>query len=110
MTSSKRCASSNCAIVRSTGGRSTCLGALLAIAIATGTSSFAQTSPQPPGEGMGGPPPEALEACAGNVAADVCTMALPGQNAEVSGQCITTPDNQIACLPDGAPPPPPQGG
>lgn len=104
MMNSKRCADRKRTIGRSTG-----LGAVVAIAIAASTPSFAQTNPQPPGGGMGGPPPEALEACAGKTAADVCTMALPGQDTEVSGQCVVTPGDQIACLPDGAPPPP-QGG
>ena len=54
------------------------------------------------GEGRGqsrGAPPEALTACEGLSEAQVCSFN--GRRGEVSGQCITTPDDQLACAPEG---------
>jgi hypothetical protein len=65
------------------------------------------TNPPPPGGAMAGPPPEALAACAAKTIEAVCQMTLPGQEIEVSGQCLATPDAQLVCLPEGAPAPPP---
>lgn len=50
--------------------------------------------------GPGGPPKEAVEACSGKAVAASCTMTTP-RGDEVSGQCIETPDDQMACLPEG---------
>ena len=72
---------------------------LAALAYSAATPIQAQTNPPPPGRDMGGPPPEALAACTDKAVADVCEMTLPGQDNEVSGRCVATPDNQIACLP-----------
>lgn len=53
-----------------------------------------------------GAPPEALKACAGKSVGDSCEMQMRGQGSSVPGECIATPDDQIACMPEGAPPPP----
>ena len=77
----------------------------LLMAATLGGSAVAQNNPPPPGGKMSGPPPEALEACASKQVKDSCSMTLRGRNANVAGKCIATPDNKVACLPDGAPPP-----
>ena len=47
-----------------------------------------------------GAPPEALSACQNFNAGDACTFS--GRRGDsVSGQCITTPDEQLACAPEG---------
>lgn len=46
-----------------------------------------------------GAPPEALEACSGKAVADACEMTTP--RGDAIGQCVATPDEQIACLPEG---------
>lgn len=46
-----------------------------------------------------GPPPEALEACSSLAVGDQCQMTTP--RGDVEGQCVTTPDEQLACLPEG---------
>ena len=46
-----------------------------------------------------GPPPEALEACAGKTVQTQCQMNTP--RGELSGQCVETPRGQMVCLPEG---------
>ncbi|SDJ35892.1 hypothetical protein [Aliiruegeria lutimaris] len=53
-----------------------------------------------------GAPPEALSACSGKSTGDACQMTIRGKGDSASGQCIDTPDNNVACLPEGAPQPP----
>ena len=48
---------------------------------------------------QGGPPPEALQACAGKAVSTQCTMTTP--RGQLSGQCIQTPRGQNACMPEG---------
>ena len=48
---------------------------------------------------QGGPPPEALQACAGKAVSTQCTMTTP--RGQLSGQCIQTPRGQTACMPEG---------
>ncbi len=83
---------------------------LVAIAIFTFTVcviaevSDAQQSRQ--GGPQGGPPPEAISACESKSVGDACSMTLPGKGETVSGECISTPDQKVACMPEGAPRPP----
>ena len=51
------------------------------------------------------PPPEAIAACSGAKDGDTCTVKL-GEH-EMTGTCATTPDNVLACRPNGPPPGPP---
>ncbi|MGL6211448.1 MAG: hypothetical protein ACRC14_16625 [Paracoccaceae bacterium] len=78
------------------------LRATLSLCLAT--TALAQTNP-PANADRRGPPPEALAACAGQEVKAVCSMTIPNQTAAVHGECAATPDNQIACLPEGAKPP-----
>lgn len=66
------------------------------------------------GQGMGrgpgphgGPPPEAVQACANLRTGTACAFTLNGQN--LTGTCDTAPSGQVACRPEGMPPPPPGG-
>ncbi len=52
------------------------------------------------------PPKEAFTACANLKAGDACTVTF-GPNT-IDGTCAATPDNQLACRPDGPPPGPPK--
>ncbi|RMG32490.1 MAG: hypothetical protein D6720_13225 [Gammaproteobacteria bacterium] len=61
---------------------------------------------RPPDGGSGrGAPPEAIEACQGKKVSDSCSMTSRRDNKTVKGQCISTPDKKLACLPEGAPKP-----
>jgi hypothetical protein len=51
-----------------------------------------------------GPPPEAVQACANLQTGTACGFTLNGQN--VTGTCDTAPSGQVACRPEGLPPPP----
>ncbi len=68
-------------------------------------TGFAEAQQQQGGRPQGAPP-EAIKACAGKAVDDACSMTMRGKGDTVSGQCIATPDKQIACLPEGAPLPP----
>jgi hypothetical protein len=63
---------------------------------------------RPPGAPPGppGPPPQALTACASRKAADPC--ALPTDHGTQEGVCRAPAGHPLACLPKGAPPPPPR--
>lgn len=78
-------------------------GIILASVVLAGSVVTAQ---QGPGGGKRGAPPEALEACEGKSVEDACSMTLRDRNETVSGQCVATPDEKIACMPEGAPRPP----
>jgi hypothetical protein len=57
-----------------------------------------------PGPGRG-PPPEALQACAGLASGAACSVVLGGQ--ALAGTCDTPPDGSaLACRPASMPPPP----
>lgn len=63
-----------------------------------------------PGQGMGrgpgprgGPPPEAISACANLQAGTACGFTRNGQN--VTGTCTATPKGVVTCRPDTMPPP-----
>ena len=76
------------------------ISTLLALALGVSTSSaFAQ----PPG-GRGGPPPEAIDACADLSDRDACTFE--GRRGDsVTGVCFTPPrEEELACRPEGGPP------
>lgn len=76
------------------------ISTLLALALGVSTSSaFAQ----PPG-GRGGPPPEAIDACADLSDGDACTFE--GRRGDsVIGVCFTPPrEEELACRPEGGPP------
>ena len=50
-----------------------------------------------------GPPPEATEACAALSEGDVCSFE--GRRGEtVEGECVLTPEEELACAPEGGPP------
>lgn len=54
--------------------------------------------------GRRGPPPEALEACAAHVEGDACTFE--GRRGEdLQGVCFVPREGELACRPEGAPPP-----
>lgn len=55
-----------------------------------------------------GPPPEAIEACAGFSEGDTCSFS--GRRGKVEGTCIVSPRDEetLACAPEGGPPP--EGG
>ena len=46
-----------------------------------------------------GAPPEAIEACANQEVDSQCQMTT--LRGDVEGQCKTTPDETLACLPEG---------
>jgi 4-amino-4-deoxy-L-arabinose transferase-like glycosyltransferase len=58
----------------------------------------------PPQQGpRQGPPPQALEACAGSTLGDACSFSLPNGNT-INGTCVTPPNaSQLACAPQGLP-------
>jgi hypothetical protein len=77
--------------------------AVIATAVfTTGQTTIAasQQGGQPPGP----PPAEALQACEGKAQNDICSFTPPGREA-MSGTCIVTPENSLACAPEGGPPP-----
>ena len=56
-----------------------------------------------------GPPPVAIEACVAAVEGDVCAFeGRQGENLE--GLCAVTPEETLACRPEGGPPHPGRGG
>lgn len=76
--------------------------------MATFGPALAQSAPE--GGKPPGPPQEAIAACSGKQAGDVCQF--DGRNGTVSGSCMTPPEDSsapAACAPeggpDGAPPP-----
>lgn len=61
---------------------------------------------QPPSNGRGGPPPEALEACNDLAEGDACSFT--GRRDELlEGLCVASPraSETLSCLPDDAPKP-----
>lgn len=84
--------------------RATVAAVVVVVGVLAGAIADAQ------GAGGGQPPrsapPEALAACKAKAVGDACEMEIRGQSGSVSGQCIATPDDKIACMPDGAPRPP----
>ena len=50
-----------------------------------------------------GPPPEAMEACAGAAESDACAFISP-RGDEINGTCEYLPGDEFACLPEGGPP------
>jgi hypothetical protein len=62
-------------------------------------------APPPGPPGRPAPPPEALAACASKKAADPC--ALRTDHGPQKGLCRAPAGHPLACLPNGAPPPPP---
>jgi len=62
--------------------------------------SGAQAQDRPPHP----PPPEAIEACATLTEGAVCSFE--GRRGEtVEGECVLTPEDELACAPAGGPPP-----
>lgn len=55
-----------------------------------------------------GPPPEAIEVCAGLNTGEVCSFESPRGDL-ILGTCETTRSGEVACVPEGGPPggPPP---
>lgn len=63
--------------------------------------SNGQTQPQ--AGNTGGPPQQALDACAGETLGAACSFDLPN-GAHITGTCITPPNSsQLACAPQGGP-------
>lgn len=79
---------------------SACFSATLAIVGA----GAAQGQSGPPGGDRRGPPPEAFEACEGLAEQDACPMVTPEGEA-ISGTCVTTPKEELVCMPADAPMP-----
>ena len=81
--------------------------ATLAVAFAVSSAPAQQPGAPPPQGRRHGPPPIALQACAGGAEGDACSCT--GRYGErIAGTC-TSFGEQIACLPADAPPPPPAG-
>ncbi|MGJ8669024.1 MAG: hypothetical protein ACSHXK_06005 [Oceanococcus sp.] len=64
------------------------------------TASYGATA-QPNGDrpSRRGPPPEAISACKSLSEGDACSFS--GRRGDESGQCITTPQDELACAPEG---------
>ena len=77
------------------------------LALTGGIALAAGASPQP-GDPHGGPPPEALQACASLQVGASCAFTRDGR--EMTGKCVTGPNGEAAaCLPEHGPhrgPPP----
>jgi hypothetical protein len=76
----------------------------LVAAFVMGGFLLAETGPvsaKPDGERSGrrGPPPEAISACENLDEGSACSFT--GRRGDASGQCIQTPDEQLACAPEG---------
>lgn len=53
--------------------------------------------------GLGGPPPEAKQACVGKVASNACSFSVPGGQ-PVAGTCLNRPKTgELVCHPNGVP-------
>ena len=70
--------------------------------VALSLIALASVAVAQPGERRG-PPPEAVQACADQEAATRC--AFDGRRGVVEGVCRVVPDGQLACVPEGGPPP-----
>lgn len=66
---------------------------LITASFGVASYSYAQMRPHH------GPPPEALQACAGQAINAACSFQ--GRRGYVQGQCVQTPRGQTACRPDG---------
>jgi hypothetical protein len=60
-----------------------------------------QQSQQPP-QGQA-PPQEAIDACLDLNHGSACSFSIP--QGTISGQCMIVPSNELACVPEGGPPP-----
>ena len=82
------------------------VAAICALALNLLMAAPAGAQNQPPRNGrMSGPPPEALQACAEKAVEDACTMTPRGRQT-VEGRCVSTPEEKLACLPNGVEQPP----
>ncbi|MEE9303742.1 MAG: hypothetical protein V3U84_08135 [Thiotrichaceae bacterium] len=81
--------------------------ALPAVCLAIIMASTAIAKPGDGGKGghPGGPPPEALEACADKSEIEACSFITP-RGHEINGTCIIPPHNEaeLICAPEGGPP------
>jgi len=68
---------------------------------------FTETNARP-GGGRGGPPEEAIEACANKAENDTCSFSSP-RGDMVEGSCLSPPRGKgaLACAPEGGHRPPP---
>lgn len=80
------------------------LGVMCVLWTACGAVVAQNASPPRDGDRRG-PPREAIEACANKAETDACSMTLPDREQPVTGQCVVTPEDSLACLPEGARPP-----
>lgn len=80
--------------------------AIIVFTVALGAIAGVANAQQSRGGPLGGAPAEAIEACANKSVGDICSMTAPRDGGTAAGQCISTPDNKVACLPEGAPRPP----
>lgn len=78
-------------------------GVGLGLVVVGSGAAQGQNQPPPPGGGMQSLPAAAIEACEGLAAQDACPITTPDGDA-VTGQCTPTPDEKLACLPEGPPP------
>ena len=84
--------------------------ASFALVVAAGALSFGLLAEAQPGNagdrGRHGPPPEAIEACAGATAGDACSVETP--HGTLAGTCRQVPNlEELACVPHdhrGGPP------
>lgn len=80
-------------------------GLSLAMAVAGAGMARAQNGPPPGGGARQGPPQEAIEACVGLAEQDPCPMVTP-DGESITGTCVTTPKEDLVCMPADAPPMP----
>lgn len=78
--------------------------AILVLLLASlATTAFAQPGRGDSG-GRRGPPPEAIEACAGKSANDACSFT-GRRDDTIEGTCFAPPGiDELACAPEGGPP------
>jgi len=80
------------------------MAVLTGVSLVVVGSGAAHSQNQPPPRGL---PEEALEACESLTLDDACPITLP-DGKSLTGACALTPDEKLACMPDGdqGPPPP----
>lgn len=82
--------------------------ALFVASVLAVSGAFSLATAQQSGE-RPTPPPEAIEACNSQVIEGACSFS--GPRGEVTGTCVTGPQNAkgLICMPEGGRPPPPRG-
>jgi hypothetical protein len=76
-----------------------------AVRALSGENAGQGAQPARPGGPGGQPPQEAIDACAGRTQNAACSFT-GGNGGTIAGICQTIQSGQLACVPQGAPPPP----